>query len=197
MTESEIIKFQTDQIDRLISMNNWTVSTFITIIFAVVGFIGFLQWRLSDKQIQSIKIDLEKSISEKYKLEDVKLLEGEAERQQKMLDKLILDVISITNGSIISSHKHNLAEEIQLHMILASFSILNIYEDMAPDKLIMKITNDIYIVLNGPTTKLDAEVLNHLNLLVDSLERKSSEEMKTKDDYINLKNLSTKKAAIF
>lgn len=196
MTESEMIKYQVDQIDRLISLNNWSVGLFITIIIAVIGFIGYLQLRLSDKQIQSIKIDLEKSISEKYKLESVKLLEAQADKQQKMMDKLIYNVISITGVSTISSQEHKTTEEIQLQMILAASSVLSIYEDVAPDQLIMKITNSIYNVLDAPGIQLNDADYYYLNALIGLLERKSGEEMKTKDDYINLKNLSTEKITV-
>lgn len=196
MTESEMIKFQIDQIDRLISLNNWSVGLFITIIIAVIGFIGYLQLRLSDKQIQSIKIDLEKELSEKYRLESVKLLESEIDKQQRMMDKLIFDVISITNVSTISSQQHKTTEEIQLQMILAALSVLNIYEDQAPDQLIMKITSSIYNVLNASGVQLNAADLYYLNSLVGLIERRSSEGMKTKEDYIKLKNLSTEKITV-
>ena len=197
MTESEMIKYQVDQIDRLISLNNWSVGLFITIIFAVIGFLGILQWRLSDKQIQSIKIDLEKSISEKYKLESVKLLEDRIDKQQRMLDKLINNVIYPSQFTAVSALSPKTFEEIQEHIFIRSLATLDVYEDKAPDDLVLHIISNIIPAFNTVGEQLEKSDLDQLSLLVDLVDRKSSENIKSKEEYIKLKDLSTKKAAIF
>ena len=191
-----MIKFQTDQIDRLISLNNWTVGIFITIIFAVIGFIGFLQWRLSDKQIQSIKIDLEKEISAKYKLESVKLLESEIDKQQRMLDKLINDVISPSHLTAISYLAPKTIDEVQIYMILRSLAILNVYEDKAPDGFVLNVINNVLAVFKSAGNQLEESDVEYLNILVGLVDRRASDNIKTKEEYNQLKDLSTKKVAI-
>lgn len=196
MTELQMIQNQSDQIDRLISLNNWTVGIFITIIIAVIGFLGILQWRLSDKQIQSIKIDLEKSISEKYKLESVKLLEDRMDKQQRMLDKLIQDVITSVYIASIPPITPETVDEIQLNMIIHSLSILNIYENLAPDDLVLKHINSMLAIFSGPSNRIKEADIDYLDLLVGLIDRKASENIKTKEAYIKLKDLSAKKVAI-
>lgn len=196
MTESEMIKFQIDQIDRLISFNNWSVGIFITIIFAVIGFIGFLQWRLSDKQIQSIKIDLEKELSEKYKLESVQLLESEIDKQQRMMDKLIDNVITPSHLNAISSLSPKTIEEIQLHMVIRSLATLNVYEDKAPESFVLNVIGSVLSVFSVGN-QLNESDIDYLNIFVALVDRKSDDSIKTKEEYLKLKALSTKKAAIF
>ncbi|MFZ2539555.1 MAG: hypothetical protein WAX04_11725 [Oscillospiraceae bacterium] len=194
MTELQMIQNQSDQIDRLISLNNWTVGIFITIIIAVIGFLGILQWRLSDKQIQSIKIDLEKSISEKYKLESVKLLEDRIDKQQRMLDKLIQDVISTTKIASIASLSSNTVDEIQFQLFMHSLSILNIYEDLAPDSLVLNEIDTMLRVFSAHGNRLKEADVEYLDLLISLIDRVASENIKSNEAYIKLKDLSTKKA---
>lgn len=200
MTESEMIKYQADQMDRLISridglisLNNWSVGLFVTIIIAVIGFIGFLQLRLSDKQIQSIKIDLEKELSEKYKLESVKILESEIDKQRRMIDKLIQDVISTSHIASISSLSEKTVDEIQLQMVVHSLSILNIYEDLAPDGLVLAEVSNMLKIFSEPGKWIKEADRDYLDLLISFLERKASDSVKLKEEYIKLKDLSTKK----
>ena len=44
-----------DQIDRTISMYQWTVGIFISIILAAVGFFSYIQWKMKKDQEQKIK----------------------------------------------------------------------------------------------------------------------------------------------
>lgn len=52
-----------DQIDRTISMYQWTVGIFISIILAAVGFFSYIQWKMKKDQEQKIKKEILTDVS--------------------------------------------------------------------------------------------------------------------------------------
>ncbi|WP_423189415.1 hypothetical protein ACO1PF_00440 [Alkalibacterium sp. f15] len=58
-----------DQVNRLINLQNNYLTIFLGVLAVVIGFFGVIQWKLSDKQIERIKNEVELKITEKYKKE--------------------------------------------------------------------------------------------------------------------------------
>lgn len=68
MTSDEYV----NQVDRLMDLQNNNMVIFLTMLSVVLVFMGFLQWRLSDKQVEKIKSETEKKLLGQfnYKLEE-------------------------------------------------------------------------------------------------------------------------------
>lgn len=98
MTESDMIQFQMDQIDKLMSLQHWIVGIFITIIIAIVGFLGFLQWRLSDKQIAKMKSEIDNELNYKYNLKAI----NDIENTTSIINKTVSNSIIVLGKQIFS-----------------------------------------------------------------------------------------------
>lgn len=56
-----------EQINKLMDLQIEYLNIFLLILTVVIGVMGFFQWKLSDKQINTIKNDMDEKISKKYK----------------------------------------------------------------------------------------------------------------------------------
>lgn len=71
ISNSDIFDKMYQEINRQNTFYFWIIGIVLTISIAIAGFFGILQWRLSDKQIKTLKIQIEKDLVAKYKLLDI------------------------------------------------------------------------------------------------------------------------------
>lgn len=71
MSKSEMIQHLYDEINRQNTWYMWTVGILITLLIAFTGLLGFFQWKLSSKQVESIKSKIKLELNDEYNLDKI------------------------------------------------------------------------------------------------------------------------------
>lgn len=104
MTSAEYVS----QVNRLMDLQNNYFNIFITILALTLGFLGVLQWRITDKQIDKMKNDIHESIYRQYK-DDLELTNSKIRKEHSDSLRVItfsaIDTIMMTELRIYEAPK--------------------------------------------------------------------------------------------
>lgn len=109
MTSAEYVS----QVNRLMDLQNNYFTIFIAILAITLGFLGILQWRITDKQIDKIKNEIHESIYRQYR--------DDFELSTSKIKQLHLDSLRITTFSSIDSV---IMTDLRTHLIPKKISSL-------------------------------------------------------------------------
>jgi len=71
MSKSELIQYLYDEINRQNTWYMWTVGILVTVVVAFAGILGYFQWKLSTKQIENLKAEIEENLMKKYHFDEI------------------------------------------------------------------------------------------------------------------------------
>lgn len=92
ITKSDLFDKMYQEINRQNTFYFWIIGIVITIAIAISAFIGVLQWRLSDKQIEKMKSETQQGLEDKYHFSNMQdkidSLQEEIKSAKKQVDSL-------------------------------------------------------------------------------------------------------------
>lgn len=137
----ETYQVMLDQLDRTISMYQWTVGIFITIILAAVGFFGVVQWRMKKEQEEKIKSE----ISENFSADIAEVLGpiiADALKQKRLLGHPdYKSNIELWEGYLSLNSKYSFSEEVRNSILNYKLFIMKNFVDQLRAKTNMPLNN--------------------------------------------------------
>lgn len=72
LSNSDLFDKLYQEINRQNTFYFWYIGALMVALGIVLGFFGVLQWRLSEKQVEKIKLKTEEELSKKYEFDQIK-----------------------------------------------------------------------------------------------------------------------------
>ena len=88
LSNSDLFDKLYQEINRQDTFYFWYISALMVVLGIVLGFFGVLQWRLSEKQVEKIKLKTEEELGKKYEFDQIKDLSGKVKEINIKLEKL-------------------------------------------------------------------------------------------------------------
>lgn len=108
ITNSDLFDKMYQEINRQNTFYFWIIGIVVAVSVAIAAFIGVLQWRLSDKQIQKMKDSTKQELEEKYHFRETI---NEVSRIDKSLEELGKKVDKLNQNMSDSNQKLNNADQ--------------------------------------------------------------------------------------
>ncbi|MFD1335726.1 hypothetical protein ACFQ4N_09220 [Oceanobacillus iheyensis] len=170
-----------EHFDRLVSLYQWSFTIFITIITIVIAFMGIIQWRLSSKQIEKMKKDTKKELVNQFRLDEIETFKKQLSKTESRLNL------------VIENYKGNYnpftATTLEQHYDYTIGQILErvrFYEgELLPDNVSLASLSEVNKMVESDDYRelLSAGNLNDLKLIEMILDRKTSNSIRSKDEY--------------
>lgn len=99
ITKSDLYNDLYQEINRQNTFYFWIVGIVVTVSIAIAAFIGILQWRLSDKQIQKMKESTKQELEEKFHFSETINKVNHFDDRLRTLENKLSDLETIANGN--------------------------------------------------------------------------------------------------